>query len=150
MEIERKFLINEENWNKLKKPEPVSIKQGYISVNPNCTVRVRTKGKKGFMTIKGMTVGISREEFEYEIPIQEAEKMLSLFADKRILKDRYEIKVKGKTWEVDVFLDALAPLILAEIELESEDEIVEKPNWVGKEVSDDPEYYNSNLIRRIS
>lgn len=149
MEIERKYLIHQENWDKLKKPKPVSIKQGYISLDPDCTVRVRTKGKKGYLTIKGKTVGVSREEFEYEIPIQEAEKMLALFADKKIIKNRYEIKFKRKTWEVDEFLDALSPLILAEIELKSEDEKFELPDWVSKEVSEDPSYYNSNLINRI-
>lgn len=149
MEIERKFLINEENWKAVKKPEPISIKQGYISADPDCTVRIRTKGKKGYLTIKGSSVGISREEFEYEIPIHEAEKMLSLFADKKILKNRYEIKYKGKLWEVDEYLDALSPLIMAEIELKAEDEKFELPNWAGEEVSHDPSYYNSNLINRI-
>lgn len=149
MEIERKYLIHVEKWAEVKKPKPISIKQGYISVDPDCTVRVRTKGKKGYLTVKGKNVGISREEFEYEIPIDEAEKMLSLFADKKIIKNRYEIKYKRKTWEVDEFLDALSPLILAEIELGSETEKFELPDWVAEEVSDDPSYYNSNLINRI-
>lgn len=149
MEIERKYLILAEKWQEVKKPKPISIKQGYISVDPDCTVRVRTKGRKGYLTIKGKTIGISREEFEYEIPINEAEKMLSLFADKKIIKNRYEIKYKRKTWEVDEFLDALSPLMLAEIELKSETEQFELPDWIGEEVSDDPSYYNSNLINRI-
>lgn len=149
MEIERKYLIQAEKWQEVKKPKPISIKQGYISVDPDCTVRVRTKGRKGYLTIKGKTNGISREEFEYEIPIEEAEKMLSLFADKKIIKNRYEIKYKRKTWEVDEFLDALSPLMLAEIELKSETEQFELPDWIGEEVSDDPSYYNSNLINRI-
>lgn len=148
MEIERKFLVNKALWNELKKPEPMPIQQGYISTQPGCTVRVRTKGNKGFLTIKGITIGISRSEFEYEIPVAEAKDLLAQFAPKYINKLRYEIEVCGKTWEVDVFQGKLAPLMIAEIELTSENEIFTLPEWVGEEVSHDASYYNSNLVER--
>ena len=146
MEIERKFLVNKALWNELKKPEPMPIQQGYISTQPGCTVRVRTKGNKGFLTIKGITIGISRSEFEYEIPVAEAKDLLTQFAPKYIDKLRYEIEVEGKTWEVDVFQGKLAPLMIAEIELSAENETFTLPEWVGEEVSHDANYYNSNLV----
>lgn len=148
MEIERKFLINSALWNELKKPAPITIQQGYISTQPNCTVRVRTKGNKGFLTVKGITTGITRSEFEYEIPIAEAKDMLAQFATKYIDKLRYEIEVEGKSWEIDVFQGKLAPLIIAEIELTDENETFTLPDWVGEEVSHDARYYNSNLVER--
>lgn len=148
MEIERKFLVNKALWNELKKPEPMPIQQGYISTQPECTVRVRTKGHKGFLTIKGITTGISRSEFEYEIPVAEAKDLLTQFAPKYIDKLRYEIEFCGKTWEVDVFQGKLAPLMIAEIELTSENETFTLPEWVGEEVSHDASYYNSNLVER--
>jgi len=148
MEIERKFLVNSNEWDKIKKPNPIVISQGYLSHNVDCTVRVRTKNEKGFLTVKGKNIGVSREEFEYEIPYKEALEMLSLFAEKHLIKQRFEIEFDNKTWEVDVFQGKLAPLIVAEIELCSEDEKFELPTWVGLEVSDDPQYYNSNLVNQ--
>jgi CYTH domain-containing protein len=149
MEIERKFLINESLWAKLNKPAPKRIQQAYLSDDKNCTVRVRTKGSKGFLTIKGKSVGISRSEYEYEISLDEAEKMIAEFCPKVLSKDRYEIHVGKHLWEVDVFHGKLAPLIIAEIELSREDESFEMPEWVEKEVSDDLEYYNSRLILKL-
>ena len=149
MEIERKFLVNESLWAQLNKPTPKRIQQAYLSNDSNCTVRVRTKGTKGFLTIKGKSVGISRSEYEYEIPLEEAEKMIAEFCAKVLSKDRYEIQVGKHVWEVDVFHGKLAPLIVAEIELGSEDESFELPEWVGKEVSDDEEYFNSRLILKL-
>jgi adenylate cyclase len=146
MEIERKYLVKETEWAHLSKPTPIEIRQGYLSQNVDCTVRVRTKNNKGFVTIKGKNVGISRSEFEYEIPIDEAIEMLDLFAEKQVIKKRYEINFNKKLWEIDVFEGKLAPLILAEIELNSEDETFEIPPFIGQEVSDDPSYYNSNLV----
>lgn len=146
MEIERKYLVKETEWALLSKPTPFEIRQGYLSQNVDCTVRVRTKKDKGFVTVKGKNVGISRCEFEYEIPIDEAIEMLDLFAEKQVIKKRYEINFEGKLWEIDVFEGKLAPLILAEIELNSEDEMFEIPPFIGQEVSDDPSYYNSNLV----
>ena len=149
MEIERKFLIKESEWNLLEKPTPTRIAQAYLSDEKECTVRVRVKGSKGFLTIKGETKGITRSEYEYEIPLDEAEKMMAEFCSRVLSKDRYCIEVEGHTWEVDVFHGKLAPLVIAEIELESEDEEFVLPNWVGKEVSDDNSYYNSNLIKKL-
>ncbi len=148
MEIERKYLVKETEWASLSKPTPIEIRQGYLSQNVDCTVRVRTKNDKGFVTVKGKNVGISRSEFEYEIPIVEAIQMLDLFAEKQVIKKRYEINFEGKLWEIDVFEGKLAPLILAEIELNSEDETFEIPPFIGQEVSDDPSYYNSNLVNK--
>lgn len=149
MEIERKFLINEPLWNALQKPTPTHIAQAYLSDDKNCTVRVRIKGSKGYLTIKGETKGITRSEYEYEIPLAEAKKMMEEFCDRVLSKDRYCIEVAGHTWEVDVFHGKLAPLIIAEIELDSEHEAFVVPEWVGKEVSLDASYYNSNLIKKL-
>jgi adenylate cyclase len=149
MEIERKFLIKESEWNLLEKPAPTSIAQAYLSTNKVCTIRVRIKGTKGYFTVKGETKGITRSEYEYEIPVEEAKNMMSEFCTKVLSKDRYCIDFEGHTWEVDVFHGVLAPLIIAEIELESEDEQFVIPDWVGKEVSDDASYYNSVLFERL-
>lgn len=149
MEIERKFLVNESLWSQLNKPTPKRIKQAYLSDDSNCTVRVRTKGPKGYLTIKGKSVSISRSEYEYEIPLEEAEKMIAEFCPKVLSKDRYEIQVGKHLWEIDVFHGKLAPLIVAEIELSSEDETFELPDWLDQEVSDDVEYYNSRLILKL-
>ncbi len=109
---------------------------------------MRIKKDQAFLTIKSKTIGISREEFEYKIPFEEAKFILENLCDKSIIeKNRYEIKFKEKIWEVDEFLEDNFGLILAEIELNSEDEKFEKPNWVGDEVSLDPKYFNSNLAK---
>lgn len=147
-EIEYKFLVDQESWSAIEKPEPTLIVQGYISKSVDSTVRVRIKGNKGYLTIKGKTEGIQRTEFEYEIPVQEAEAMIDLFIDKYIKKNRYEVTVAGKTWEVDEFHGNLEGLVLAELEVESEDESFEKPNWVTADVSTDPNYFNAVLIDR--
>lgn len=148
MEIERKFLVDHNLWDRVEKPTPQLIVQAYLAKSPEKTIRVRTKGDKGFLTIKGPTQGISRDEYEYEIPIQEATELIEKFADKVISKKRYEFPMGGYTWEVDVFLDKLEGLIVAEIELESEDDIFLKPEWIAEEVSHDPQYQNSNLVDR--
>ena len=147
-EIEYKFLVDEEAWSNLDKPEPVLIVQGYISKNVDATVRVRIKGDKGYLTIKGKTVGITRSEFEYEIPLQDAEEMVNLFTSKHIRKHRYEIVVDEKTWEVDEFHGKLEGLIVAELEVESEEEAFQKPNWITEDVSTNPDYFNAVLIDR--
>lgn len=148
MEIERKFLVDHEKWMMVEKPEPKHIVQAYIMNLPEKTLRVRTKGNKGFLTIKGKTVGISRSEFEYEIPLDDAKQLIHQFTDKQLSKDRYEIKVGDHLWEVDEFHGKLEGLILAEIELSSEDETFELPFWILEDVSLDPEYYNSRLIEK--
>ena len=145
-EIEYKFLVDRSIWSKVEKPEPTLIVQGYISKSVESTVRVRIKGDTGFLTIKGKTVGITRSEFEYEIPVAEAEAMIDLFTDKHIRKHRYEVIIAGKTWEVDEFHGPLEGLILAELEVESEQEEFEKPDWVTENVSTDSNYFNAVLI----
>jgi CYTH domain-containing protein len=147
-EIERKFLVDPAAWEAVEKPQPLKIAQGYLLTDPKKTVRVRIKGSKGFLTIKGKTQGITRSEFEYEIPLSDAEELLRNFTDKALFKERYEIPYAGKIWEVDVFHGKLNGLVLAEIELQSEDEDFNKPIWATKEVSSDPSYYNAVLIER--
>lgn len=146
-EIERKFLVNGQIQEILQNASPKAIRQGYISDEKQATVRVRTKADKGFLTIKGPTVGIEREEFEYEIPFDDALNLLNNFCPTSIHKDRYCINYGMHQWEIDVFHGKLEGLILAEIELQSADEAVEMPRWIDREVSDDTRYYNSNLIR---
>ncbi len=147
-EIERKFLVLKPQWDQVPRPEGILIGQGYLSTDPACTIRVRTYGDKGFITIKGKQAGISRDEFEYEIPLAEAEEMLRIFHPPQTAKTRYKIPFAGHTWEVDEFIEANAGLIVAEIELGYIEESFERPAWIGREVSDDPRYLNVNLARK--
>lgn len=145
LEIERKFLVDEK-----KLPAQIltcgeKISQGYLSVEPGRTVRVRIKGERGFLTIKSANVGIVRQEFEYEIPLEDAEEILKL-CEKVLEKVRYKVEYAGHIWEVDIFGGRLAGLILAEVELTAPKEILELPDWLGTEVSDNPKYFNSNLV----
>ena len=145
IEIERKFLINKNKLSDLK--NGYTIKQGYIQTIDHTTVRVRIRNKEAFLTIKSKSLGASRLEFEYPIPLQDANEMLNkLCHTSRIEKTRYLIKHKGHLWEIDIFEGKNKGLIIAEIELESEDEKFAIPNWVTKEVTDDIKYFNSNLI----
>lgn len=146
-EIERKFLVKESIQEVLKYLEPKAIRQGYIMDEDGKTVRVRTKGEKGFLTIKGKTSGITRSEFEYEIPFEDATHLLDHFCSAELSKDRYLLNVGDKSWDIDVFHGKLKGLILAEIELESEEESFKEPDWLLEEVSYDPRYYNSNLVK---
>jgi adenylate cyclase len=148
MEIERKFTVDPLKWKLVEKPKPFEIIQGYLLQTEKCTIRIRLKNQKAFLTLKGKTVGISRSEFEYEIPAQDAHSIMEQFTNKSLHKYRYEIKIGNHTWEVDEFKGKLEPLILAEIELNSEDEDFELPDWVLADVSHDPQYYNSILIER--
>jgi CYTH domain-containing protein len=148
MEIERKFLVDKVLWALQAKPAGQKIIQAYLVNTPEKTIRVRTKGAKGFLTIKGPTIGISRAEYEYEIPIHEAEELIQQFAVQSIEKVRYEITVGKHVWEVDEFHGKHAGLMLAEIELSAEDEAFERPEWVTLEVSHDAAYFNSNLIKK--
>lgn len=147
-EIERKFLVKDELLDVLKYLQSKKIRQGYISDSDGKTVRVRTKGEKGYLTIKGKSSGISRDEFEYEIPFEDADQLLTNFCSKTLEKERFDLVVGEKKWEIDLFHGNLEGLIVAELELESEDETVELPSWIREEVSDDPQYYNSNLIQK--
>lgn len=143
-EIERKFLVISDEYKKLALP--VYYRQCYLSASPTSVVRVRIAGEKAYLTIKGKTKGLTRTEFEYEIPVDEAAEMLSKMALTHIIeKNRYIIEYAGNTWEIDEFLGDNARLVIAEIELQSEDAPFDKPAWVGKEVSDDSRYFNSSL-----
>ncbi|MBQ7198090.1 MAG: CYTH domain-containing protein [Selenomonadaceae bacterium] len=144
LEIERKFLVDAEKLPAQILTDGEKIFQGYLCVEPARTVRVRTKGQRGFLTIKGANVGIVRKEFEYQIPIEDALELLKL-CQKVLEKIRYKVQHAGKIWEVDVFAGKYEGLILAEVELTAADEVVELPAWLNKEVSDDPRYFNSNL-----
>jgi adenylate cyclase len=144
MEIERKFLLKEGVW-----PRGTAMKccQGFLSSAKERTVRVRTVNNKGYLTIKGIAVGASRPEFEYEIPYQDALELLDICEKPLIEKNRYRIEEGGLVWEIDEFFGENQGLIIAELELESEDQEFEKPDWVGEEVTGDPRYYNANLIK---
>lgn len=145
VEIERKFLVDHEKWKQVTKPKGIPYRQGYLLNDAARTIRVRTTDKKGYITLKGATKGISRKEFEYEIPLADGTEMLDNFALSQVEKIRYQIDFDGKLWEVDEFYGDNEGLIMAEIELREENEAFETPDWVTREVSDDNRYYNSNL-----
>jgi CYTH domain-containing protein len=144
-EIERKFLVRKDLWYALKKPEGTGITQAYLVNEPGKVIRIRVTDRNGYITIKGLNTGATRPEFEYSIPREEALTILELFPSNKIEKIRYKIEYQGNTWEVDEFFGMNDGLIMAEIELEREDEPFEKPGWIGEEVTDDPRYYNSYL-----
>jgi len=145
-EIERKFLVLSDDF-KTEAATKNRIVQGYLNSNPERTVRVRIKGNKGFLTIKGKgnASGTTRLEWEKEIPVSDAEQLLPLCEKGTIDKIRYEVSVGKHIYEVDVFAGDNEGLIVAEIELSSEDESFEKPNWLGKEVTGEERYYNAFL-----
>ena len=145
IEIERKFLVKQEIWAQLEKPDGEFYRQGYLLTDPTKTIRVRQTSEKGFLTIKGISVGASRAEFEYEIPQEEAKDLLDQFSVSELSKIRYKILFENKLWEVDEFLGENEGLMVAEIELQSEDETFSTPNWIGEEVTGEEKYYNSNL-----
>ncbi len=147
MEIERNFLVEGVAWRALAKG--TNYRQGYLNSAKERTVRVRTAEDKAFLTIKGLTVGATRAEYEYEIPFDEGKAMLDALAEKPLIeKKRYKIPAGGLTWEIDEFLGDNAGLIVAEVELKSEDQAFERPLWLGDEVTGDPRYYNANLIKK--
>lgn len=145
LEIERKFLVNHTEWYRLNKPAGVPISQGYIVSTPEKTIRIRLKGDEAFLTIKGKTEGATRSEYEFHIPFEDAAELLENFCESVISKTRYNITFKNKLWEVDEFHGENKGLILAEIELDSEYEAFELPDWVTKEVTSDERYYNAFL-----
>jgi CYTH domain-containing protein len=145
-EIERKFRVKGDAWKSLAKGTRYC--QGYLNSVKERTVRVRTVGDKGFLTVKGITTGASRTEYEYPIPVSDAEGMLNDLCEKPLIeKNRYKIGDKNLTWEVDEFFGENKGLIVAEVELQSEGQSVEKPEWIGEEVTGDPRYFNANLIK---
>ena len=145
IEIERKFLVDKRKLHELTFASEEKIAQGYLSFSP--AVRVRLKDNRGFLTVKSSTVGISRQEFEYEIPAEDAEQLLKLCGRYVLKKYRRKIEYGGHVWEVDFFAGRHAGLVLAEVELNAPDEPVDLPDWVSREVSGDARYFNSNLVR---
>ena len=144
-EIERKFLVAGDAWRDLA--EGVVYRQGYLSTDSDRTVRVRTVGAKGTLTVKGITVGATRTEYEYEIPVADADAMLDALCIRPLIeKTRHKIPFDGLVWEVDVFAGDNVGLVVAEVELSHEDQEFELPDWIGEEVTHDPRYYNANLI----
>jgi adenylate cyclase len=149
VEIERKFLVKKELWKALDKPVGTHYRQGYLLNESDCVLRVRIAGDQGFITIKGAAEGISRSEYEYEIPKSDAEEMLDRFRPEGTEKIRYRVpEDNGAVWEVDEFLGANEGLVVAEIELTSEDQKFVRPDWLDQEVTSDARYANSNLALR--
>jgi CYTH domain-containing protein len=145
-EIERKFLVADGSWNDGSRG--VRIAQGYLSLDPERTVRVRLAGEKAWITVKGLSRGITRAEFEYPIPADDARDLLELCLPSVIDKTRHRIDFGGHAWEVDVFHGANDGLVLAEVELDDASMCPELPPWVGEEVSSDARFYNASLAIR--
>ncbi|MFT5090407.1 MAG: adenylate cyclase [Candidatus Latescibacterota bacterium] len=146
LEIERKFLVADPAF--LDDLQGAYFKQGYIEGRNRSAARIRLLDDRAFLTLKGVTRGFVRSEYEYEIPVQDAREMLEELCEKPLIeKMRYEVEFAGNTWEVDVFYGESEGLLMAEIELESEGQNFARPPWLGEEVSDDPRYFNSSLVR---
>jgi CYTH domain-containing protein len=145
-EIERKFLVKKGAWQPKGKGD--LYRQGYLSTVKERVVRVRVTGDKGFLTVKGMTEGFSRLEFEYEIPVRDARQMLDTLCERPLIeKHRYRVEHEGMIWEIDIFLGDNEGLVLAEVELEGATQQFALPGWIGEEVSEDPRYFNANLVK---
>ncbi|NJK48911.1 CYTH domain-containing protein [Candidatus Gracilibacteria bacterium] len=146
IEIERKFLVKGDTWRSLGTGQV--YRQGYITTVNSTTVRIRIVGDRGYLTIKGKTDGIARSEFEYLIPVEDAQSMLDTLCDRPLIeKIRYKIQFGNLLWEVDEFLGENQGLIMAEVELDDANRTIELPDWIAKEVSSDRKYYNSNLAK---
>lgn len=145
-EIERKFLVVGDQWRRLA--AGTRYRQGYLASEAGKTVRVRIAGEQAFLTIKGITQGLARSEFEYPIPLEDAQTMLDTLCEPPLIeKVRYKIPWEGLLWEVDEFQGENQGLIVAEVELTEASQQVTLPDWIGLEVSEDPRYYNSNLSK---
>ena len=146
-EIERKYLVKGDSWR--AGAHGKRYRQGYLSTVKERTVRVRIAGDQGFLTIKGITIGDTRPEYEYEIPLTDANEILDHLAERPIIeKTRYRIPQDDIVWEVDEFEGVNRGLIVAEVELKSETQQVRLPDWIGEEVSTDPRYFNANLVAK--
>src|SRR5271166_2569083 len=144
-EIERKFLVNDDSWR--NQAAGIRYRQGYLSTVKERTVRIRAAGDKGFITVKGISTGATRSEYEYEIPLADANEMLDQLCDRPLIeKTRYRIPFAGLIWEVDEFEGDNRGLITAEVELKDENQPVSIPGWAGEEVTGDPRYFNANLV----
>lgn len=147
LEIERKFLIRDESWRQ-QVERSATMRQGYLTSDARCSVRVRVAGERGFLNIKSGTLGIQRSEFEYPIPAAEAEEMLDTLCEQPLLeKTRHFVRHGQHLWEIDEFAGDNAGLIVAEVELRHPDEPFARPDWLGEDVSQDIRYYNSQLAR---
>ncbi|MEJ2587683.1 MAG: CYTH domain-containing protein [Deltaproteobacteria bacterium] len=145
-EIERKFLVKKEKWQ--PEGEGELYRQGYVSTEKRRVVRVRRAGDKGYLTVKALTGGITRLEFEYEIPVPDADIMLNRLCERPLIeKYRHRVTYQDMIWEVDVFMGDNEGLVVAEVELESDTQEIALPEWAGPEVSTDPRYYNANLVK---
>jgi CYTH domain-containing protein len=144
-ELDRKFLVTGSGW---RQPRPRRLVQGYLNRDRERTVRVRIDGEQGFLTVKGVTTGATRSEFEYAIPLPDAEQLLALCETPPIHKLRHAVAFEGMRWDVDEFLGDNAGLVVAEIELADESQPFARPAWSGEEVTRDPRYFNSNLATR--
>jgi CYTH domain-containing protein len=142
-EIERKFLVTSQDWR--EGAHRVHYAQGYLSKEKECTVRIRIAEENAFLTIKGPVQGISRDEFEYSIPVEDAKDILQLTRGNIVEKVRHRIHQEGHLWEVDEFLGKNSGLVVAEVELSDPSETIVFPSWIGEEVTGDPRYYNSSL-----
>jgi len=146
-EIERKFLVAGASWK--NGTTGTSIRQGYLSSTKECTLRVRIAGSRAFLTIKGLNRGITRTEFEYPIPVADAEAMLEVLCERPLIeKTRWVVVFEGFTWEVDEFHGENAGLVVAEVELPTAETKPALPTWVREEVSSDPRYFNANLVKK--
>lgn len=145
LEIEHKYLVIDSSYRTMA-TEVHHICQGYLSTNPERTVRVRILDTAGYLTVKGVTTDDTRHEYEYEIPAADAREMLGMCGDRTLCKKRYIVPYKGRKWEVDEFEGRLEPLVLAEIELPHAGCLYECPPFIGENVTGDPRYYNSCLI----
>ena len=146
-EIERKFLVRDDSWRDHVEKH-TRIVQGYLANTERGSIRVRLSGDEASMNIKGMTLGVSRTEFDYSIPVTDAQTMLDTLCLRPLIdKTRYIVQHDGHTWEIDEFTGENMGLIVAEIELENVNENFSRPDWLGEEVSDDPRYYNVCLIK---
>ena len=147
VEIERKFLLKNDNWREQVQSSTI-IRQGYLAPLDTSSVRVRIDGDHANINIKSATIGISRLEYEYEIPMHDALEMLDKLCPKpQVHKTRHKVAIANHVWEIDEFYDENEQLVVAEIELTAENEAFETPEWVGDEVSNDPRYYNVNLVK---
>ena len=142
VEIERKFLVRGDDW---RTDQGIRFIQGYLNRDMERTVRVRIAGAQAFLTIKGINTGATRAEYEYEIPVFDAEELLKICDGPLIEKTRHTVVYTGMTWEIDEFHGANEGLVVAEVELEKEDQCFERPGWLGPEVTGDVRYFNSNL-----
>lgn len=146
IEIERRFLLKDDSW-RAEAGEPEMMRQGYLSVDKECTIRVRIIGRKAWLTLKGYISDTTRSEFEYEIPITHAEQMMQTMCPFKLEKHRYKIEYRGFMFEIDEYFGDNAPLVVAELELPGEGMPFEKPDWLGEEITSNGKFTNAYLSK---